>query len=66
MKYRAGMGNVFYFPSFRKTKNLYIPYIFTDKELSNIFAIADAYPMINKFSSIPYTHMEMAIFITFR
>ena len=60
MKYRAAMGKVVYLPPFQKTKDLYIPYIFSDEELSNIFAIADAYPMTNKFSSIPpvsYTHL---------
>ena len=58
MKYRADMGKVVYLPPFQKTKDLYIPYIFSDEELSNIFAIADAYPMTNKFSSIPHIHME--------
>ena len=63
MKYRADMGKVVYLPPFQKTKDLYIPYIFSDEELSNIFAIADAYPMTNKFSSIPHIHMEMAVLI---
>lgn len=57
------MGKVVYLPPFQKTKDLYIPYIFSDEELSNIFAIADAYPMTNKFSSIPHIHMEMAVLI---
>lgn len=63
MKYRADLGKVIYLPPFQKTKDLYIPYIFSDEESSNIFAIADAYPMTNKFSSIPHTHMEMAVLI---
>lgn len=63
MKYRADMGKVVYLPPFQKTKDLYIPYIFSDEELSNIFAIADAYSMTNKFSSIPHIHMEMAVLI---
>ena len=63
MKYRADMGKVVYLPPFQKTKDLYIPYIFSDEESSNIFAIADAYPMTNKFSSIPHIHMEMAVLI---
>ena len=41
MKYRADMGKVVYLPPFQKTKDLYIPYIFSDEELSNIFAIAE-------------------------
>ena len=51
------MGKVVYLPPFQKTKDLYIPYIFSDEELSNIFAIADAYSMTNKFSSIPHIHI---------
>ena len=58
------MGKVVYLTAFQKTKDLYIPYIFSDEELSNIFAIADAYPMTNKFSSIPHIHMEMADYHT--
>ena len=57
MRYRADMGNQVYLPPFRKEKDLYIPYIFSDNELSEIFSIADAYPMVNPKSSIPYIHM---------
>lgn len=63
MKYRADMGKDVYLPPFRKEKDLYIPYVFNDDELSDIFAVADDYPIVNKYSSIPYTHMEMAVLI---
>lgn len=63
MKYRADMGKTVYLPPFRKEKDLYIPYIFSDDELSNIFAIADDYPIVNKQSSIPHIHMEIAVLI---
>lgn len=63
MKYRADMGKAVYLSPFRKEKNLYISYIFSDEELSDIFVIADAYPIVNKYSSIPYIHMEMAVLI---
>lgn len=63
MKYRACMGKDVYLPPFRKEKDLYVPYIFSNEELSDIFTIADSYPMINKYSSIPHTHMEMAVLI---
>lgn len=63
MKYRADLGKSVYLPPFQKQKDLYIPYIFSADELANIFAIADAYPITNKFSSIPHTHMEMAVLI---
>lgn len=63
MRYRADMGKDVYLPPFRKEKDLYIPYMFSDDELSDIFTIADGYPITNKYGSIPYTHMEMAVLI---
>ncbi len=63
MKYRARLGKDVYLPPFRKNKDLYIPYIFSNKELSNILAVADAYPIKNTKSCIPHIHMEMAVLI---
>lgn len=31
--------------------------------MSDIFAVADGYPIVNKYGSIPYTHIEMAVLI---
>lgn len=63
MKYRADMGKAVYLPPFQKKKDLYIPYIFSDDELTDIFTIADAYPVTNRSGSIPHTHMEVAVLI---
>lgn len=63
MKYLTEMGRKVYVPPYRKAKDLYIPYIFSDTELSDIFSIADAYPIFNKYGSIPYVHMEVAVLL---
>lgn len=63
MEYRKNIGFPVYLPPYRKHKDLYIPYFFSDKELKDIFKYADTLETIRPGLITPNIYLKIPMII---
>lgn len=63
MQYRIHLGKPAYIPPYRKKYDAYIPYIFTEEEISDIISCADNLSKIKPKLSVPYIYAEIPMII---
>lgn len=63
MQHRIHLGKPAYMPPYRKKVDLYIPYIFSNNELEDIFSYADELAEPKPKLAVKYIYIEMAMLL---